>query len=113
MSKSEKQWVSLCDDADIAEGGREVFEVGGRWIAVFRVSGRLYAIEDLCTHDGGILTEDEKGKPVPLQNDYEIACPRHGARFDIRTGKVLSAPALVDVPWFVVQVNAGKIEIAV
>ncbi|MCS6834743.1 MAG: non-heme iron oxygenase ferredoxin subunit [Anaerolineae bacterium] len=111
MSKKTSTWVVLCADEDIAEGSREVFEVDGKWIAVFRVSGKLYAIEDLCTHDGGTLTERADGSPVPLDG-YEIECPRHGGRFDIRSGKAVHAPALIDVPWYETRVQDGMIEIA-
>lgn len=112
MSKKVNTWVTLCADEEIAEGGREVFEIDGKWIAVFRVSDKLYAIEDLCTHDGGTLTERADGSPVPLDN-YEIECPRHGARFDIRNGKATHPPALVDVPWYEVRIHEGMIEIAI
>ena len=101
----------VCPVADIPEGAREVFEVNGRWVAIFCVSGRYYAIDDMCTHDGNTLTEDARGNPVPLDG-YEIECPRHGARFDIRTGKALSAPAFKDVRRYETRVVDGMIEIA-
>jgi len=101
----------VCPATDIPEGAREVFEVNGRWVAIFCVGGRYYAIDDMCTHDGNTLTEDARGNPVPLDG-YEIECPRHGARFDIRTGKALSAPAFKDVRRYETRVVDGMIEIA-
>ncbi len=104
------EFITICPVSEIPEGQREVFDVNGRWVAIFCVSERYYAIEDVCTHDGQTLTENAKGQPVPLDG-YEIECPRHGARFDIRNGKVLSAPALTDVRRYEVRVHDGQIEI--
>ncbi len=105
-------FITVCPASEITAGQRIVFNIKDRWIAIFNVSDKYYAIEDVCTHDGNTLTEDEKGNEVPLEG-FTIACPRHGAQFDIRDGKVLRAPALVDVPWFAVRVIDGNIEVAV
>ena len=88
------------DDAPTGEGGRprrsclpaarNCAEVDGRAIAVFNVDGAFYAIDDVCTHDGGPLAEGELW-------GCEIQCPRHGARFDVRTGKPLCMPAFEPV----------------
>jgi 3-phenylpropionate/trans-cinnamate dioxygenase ferredoxin subunit len=107
-----KEFISVCPAAEIPEGQRAVFSIKDRWIAIFCVSARYYAIEDVCTHDGNVLTEDLNGSEVPLV-DYEIACSRHGSRFDIRDGKVKNPPALIDVPWFAVRVQAGMIEVEI
>jgi 3-phenylpropionate/trans-cinnamate dioxygenase ferredoxin subunit len=76
----------VCSVSDVPEGGKKVLEAGDRLIGLFHVGGEFWAIDDLCTHDGGPLAEG------PLEG-YTIICPRHGARFDIRTGRVLSMPA--------------------
>jgi 3-phenylpropionate/trans-cinnamate dioxygenase ferredoxin subunit len=60
------EFHEICPVADIPVGGREVFDIQGKWVAVFNVGGTFYAIDDVCTHDGNTLTEDEKGNPVPL-----------------------------------------------
>lgn len=108
------EFITICPTSEIPEGERAVFQVKEHWVAIFNVSGRYYAIEDLCTHDGNILTEDEAGNPVPLKDDYIIACPRHGARFDIRDGKA-KTPAItaVDVPFYPVRIRDDNIEIAI
>ena len=98
------RYVSVAKTAEIGPGDREIFDIEGYYIAVFNVSGKYYAIEDRCTHDDGPLVEGDL-------DGYEIACPRHGARFDIRTGKVLSMPAVVDVPWFPTRVEGDDIQI--
>jgi 3-phenylpropionate/trans-cinnamate dioxygenase ferredoxin subunit len=99
-------FVTVAQTADIPPGEREVFDVEGYYIAVFNVGGTYYAIEDVCTHDDGPLADGEL-------DGYEIECPRHGARFDIRTGKVLSMPAVIDVPWFPVRVEGDDIQVSV
>ncbi len=100
------RFVTVAPAAEIAPGQREVFDVEGFYIAVFNVGGTYYAIEDRCTHDDGPLAEGEL-------YGFEIECPRHGARFDIRNGKVLLMPAVLDVQWFPVRVANGEIQIDV
>lgn len=99
------EFITVAKTDEIKPGEREVFGIGRKWIAVFNVDGTYYAIEDLCTHDDGPLAEGELTGCV-------IACPRHGATFDIRNGKVLSAPALVDVPAYEVRVEGDEIQLS-
>jgi 3-phenylpropionate/trans-cinnamate dioxygenase ferredoxin subunit len=99
-------FVKVAKTSDLPPGERIVVEIDDLYIAVFNVGGEFYAIEDVCTHDDGPLAEGEL-------DGYEIECPRHGARFDIRTGKVLSFPAVVDVPWFEVKVEGDDVLVAV
>jgi len=107
-----QEWVTLCSVGELGPGQREVFGVKGRWIAVFNVDGQFYAIEDLCTHDGNVLAFDLQDRPSKLV-DYEIECPRHGGRFDIRSGKATRSPAEIDVPWFRVRSSGGNLQILV
>ncbi len=96
------EFVTVAKTEEIKPGEREVFGIGRKWIAVFNVDGTYYAIEDVCTHDDGPLAEG-------TLNGCVIACPRHGATFDITNGKVLSAPALVNVPVYAVKVEGDEI----
>lgn len=75
---------------ELPPGGKKVVDVDGRAIALFRVDGAFYAIDDICTHDGGPLAEGDL-------IGCEIQCPRHGARFDLRTGRPLCMPAIEPV----------------
>ena len=75
---------------------------GGRGLAVSNVGGELYAIDDICTHDGGPLGEGT------LRGD-RLICPRHGAAFDPRTGKVLTLPAVRDVNAYRVTVDGDDV----
>lgn len=89
---------------DIAPGGKKVVELDGTLVALFNVDDeQYYAVEDICTHDGGPLAEGE------MVGRYEIACPRHGARFDIRTGAALSMPAFEPVQTYEVVVRNGDV----
>ncbi len=73
-------------------------------VAVFNLDGAYFAIEDVCTHDGGILTGGA------VEGDV-IVCPRHGARFSIRTGEVLAPPAYEDVATYPVRVEDGVVQV--
>lgn len=107
-----KKWITLCAASEISPGQREVFGVDNRWIAVFNVGGKIYAIEDLCTHDGNSLAFDRDDRPSKLV-DWEIECPRHGGRFDIRSGAATRSPAEIDVPWYEARIENGAIQIHV
>jgi 3-phenylpropionate/trans-cinnamate dioxygenase ferredoxin component len=97
-------FVTIATTDELKPGERIIVELGRHWIAVFNVDGSYYAIEDVCTHDDGPLAEGEL-------EGYVIACPRHGATFDIRTGQVLSPPALVDVSSYQVRVVGNEIQV--
>ena len=88
--------------ADLKSGDRRIVEIDGQAIAIFNIAGTYYAIADVCSHDDGPVAEGEL-------HDYEIECPRHGAHFDVRTGKVLSFPAIIDIPAYPVRVDQGTI----
>lgn len=98
-------FVKVAAVSELPPGGKILAEVEGRAIAVFQVEGAFYAIDDVCTHDGGPLAEGE------LQG-YEIRCPRHGARFDVRSGKALCFPAFEPVTTHAVEVRGGDLFVA-
>ena len=95
-------FVRIAGVDELKPGDRKVAEIEGLFIAVFNVGGQFYAIEDVCTHDDGPVAEGDL-------DGYEIECPRHGARFDIRDGHVLSFPAIVPVQTFPVRVEGDDI----
>ncbi len=72
--------------ADVPDPGRLTLEVDERLVVLLHVGGEFFCIDDVCTHDGGPLGDGE------LSN-FEVACPRHGAKFDIRNGRALTMPA--------------------
>lgn len=98
------RFVTVAQTAEIPPGERGVFDVEEYYIAVFNVGGTYYAVEDICTHDDGPLAEGEL-------YGFEIECPRHGARFDIRDGRVTRMPAVIPIQWFPVRVEGDDIQI--
>lgn len=91
---------------ELPEGSKLFVEVDDQPVALFRVNGQVYAIDDVCTHDGGPLAD---GKLC----EFEIECDRHGARFDIRTGSALSMPAVENVRAHHVKVDGDFIFVAI
>jgi 3-phenylpropionate/trans-cinnamate dioxygenase ferredoxin component len=87
---------------DIPDPGRLVVEIDERLVVILHVSGEVFAIDDVCTHDGGPLGEGEL-------DDHTIACPRHGAEFDIRTGAALTMPATRPTKAHDVKVEGGDV----
>jgi len=96
------EFVKVASVEELPPGERIWYDFEEESIVVFNVDGDYYAIADLCTHDDGPL---EDGK----LEGFEVECPRHGARFDIRTGKALCLPAVTAVPTFQVKVENGAI----
>jgi 3-phenylpropionate/trans-cinnamate dioxygenase ferredoxin subunit len=97
-------WVPVAPAADIAPGDYATFELESGFVAVFNVDGEFFAIDDVCTHDGGGLT----GGAV---EDHQVICPRHGARFCLRTGAALTAPAYEPVRSYPTRVTDGLVEV--
>ncbi len=100
------EYVKVAARAELPPGSKKLFDVDGRAIAVFNVDGEYFAIDDICTHDGGPLAEGEF-------EGAEIRCPRHGARFDVRTGKPLCFPAIEPVATHAVDVRGDDIFVAI
>lgn len=97
-------WVTVARVGEIEPGACRIVRLGDVPVAVFHVDGAYHAIEDVCTHDGGPLAEG-------VLEGCVIECPRHGARFDVRTGAVLSAPAFAPVPVYDVRVEGDAIQV--
>ncbi len=104
LDESKVEYIEIAQADEIANGERMFLEIDGRPIVVFRIADDYYAIADVCSHDDGPVGE---GDLV----GYDITCPRHGARFDVRNGKVLSLPAYQDIPAYPVRLVDGKLEL--
>lgn len=96
------EFVKVATTADLAPGERLFHDFEEETIILLNVNGEYYAIADLCSHDDGPLEDGEL-------DGYSIACPRHGACFDIRNGQVLSMPATKSIPSYQVKVENGNI----
>lgn len=90
--------------ADVPNGERIFVEIDGLAVVIFNIAGKFFAIADVCSHDDGPLGDGEL-------DGFEVTCPRHGASFDVRTGKVLSLPAIVDIPAYPTRVVDDQLEI--
>ena len=89
---------------EVQDGSTRLVEVDDRLVILSRIGDEYYCIDDICTHDGGTLSDGP-------HEGCEIACPRYGARFDLRTGKALSMPATQDTASHQVKVENGSIMI--
>lgn len=106
LDPSKLEYVEIAPADQLTDGERLFVELGGKSIVLFNLAGKLFAIGDVCSHDNGPVGDGEI-------EENEIICPRHGARFDIRTGKATSLPALVDIPAYPVRVVEGMVQIGV
>jgi 3-phenylpropionate/trans-cinnamate dioxygenase ferredoxin subunit len=102
------QKLSVCPAAELGPGEMRLVEVDGRKIGVFNCDDTLYAIEDRCSHDDGPLAEGEFDASA-----CTVECPRHGSRFDLRTGNPVNLPAYVPIDTFPVRVENGVIRVEV
>ncbi|MEN8260198.1 MAG: Rieske 2Fe-2S domain-containing protein [Pseudomonadota bacterium] len=97
-------WTDVIEIDNLGDGDHVVVDVDGTEIAVFNLKGHYFAIEDVCTHDGAEIASGT------LEGD-QIICPRHGARFCIKTGAVLSPPAYEDLYCFPLRVQHGVVQV--
>ena len=100
------EFVTIAKKDDIPAGEVRVYSVSGKELAVAHVDGAFYAIDDVCTHDGGPLGEG-------YIEDCQIECPRHGARFDLKTGKAMTLPAVMPVNSYPVRVEGDDVQVEV
>jgi nitrite reductase/ring-hydroxylating ferredoxin subunit len=98
--------VRVASAEDIPPGSAKLVEVEGQRLAVFNVDGRFYAIDDVCPHRGGPLSEGE------LEGEV-VTCPWHRSTFNVTTGAVLSAPARQGVSRYSVQYSGGELSVEV
>jgi len=99
-----KTFVPVVAAAEIPAGEVHVIVHDGRRYAVCNVEGTYHVVDDTCTHDDGPLGEGKL-------DGCAIVCPRHGARFDVRDGRVLSMPAAFPIRAYVTRVQEGQVEI--
>ncbi|MEO8397948.1 MAG: non-heme iron oxygenase ferredoxin subunit [Chloroflexota bacterium] len=98
------EFVTVATTDEMAPGERIVVEVDDVWVVIFNVGGQFYAIEDMCSHEEYMLSEGEI-------DGYSLECPKHGARFDVRDGKVLAPPAVSPVKAYAVRVVGHEVQL--
>jgi 3-phenylpropionate/trans-cinnamate dioxygenase ferredoxin subunit len=97
-------WLKVAPAAQIPPGDYMQIEIDTSLVAVFNIGGEFYAIDDVCTHDGGGLAGGEVDGDV-------VVCPRHGARFCLRTGAALTPPAYEPVRTYATRIVDGVVEV--
>ncbi|MCI0335594.1 MAG: non-heme iron oxygenase ferredoxin subunit [Planctomycetes bacterium] len=97
-------FVLVAKTSEIPDPGQLLVEVGERLVVLIHAAGHWYALDDICTHDGGPLSEG----PLDAQSGT-IVCPRHGAKFDIRTGAALTMPATKPTMAHEVKIDGDQI----
>ena len=98
------RWVAVMEAADLPDDTPAGVEVEGRHVLLFRSDGELYALDDLCTHAGALLSRG-------VIRDCTITCPLHGSRFDLRSGQIVRGPAHHPQPVLPARLRNGRIEV--
>ncbi len=106
FEESQLDFIEIAPASEIPNGERLFIDLGDNPIVIFNIAGQLFAISDTCTHDDGPLGDGEL-------RGFNVVCPRHGAEFDVRNGKVMKMPAVVDIPAYPTQIRDGIIFIGV
>jgi 3-phenylpropionate/trans-cinnamate dioxygenase ferredoxin component len=100
--------VNVAPVDELPPGSVKIVRAGQIAVGVYNLDGEYYAIEDRCSHDDGPLAEGDFDP-----DDAVVVCPRHGSRFDIRTGRPLTLPAFEPVETFPVVVEDGWVKVDV
>jgi 3-phenylpropionate/trans-cinnamate dioxygenase ferredoxin subunit len=100
------EFVVVSKVDDVGDGDRLFIEIDDLQLVLFNIAGEYFAIGDVCSHDDGPLGDGEI-------DTYDVICPRHGARFDVRSGQVSSLPAVINIPAYPVRLSGDNIEIGI
>ena len=98
----ERDFVKIGETKDIQSSQMKAVDVNGERVCVANVEGKYYVIGNVCTHMGGPLAEGKL-------EGFEVECPWHGSKFDIRTGKVVRPPAMREEPIYEVKVEDNNV----
>ncbi len=104
IDESKVEYLEIAPASELPPGERLFLEIDGKPIVIFNIAGRYFSIADVCSHDDGPVGEG-------ALEGYKITCPRHGAQFDVRNGKVMAMPAVVDIPAYPVRVVDGMLQL--
>ena len=111
------QWCDV--KVELKPGEHTVIELDEFSVLLVNIDGRFYAVENICPHDGGELdggtiedgTIDNGTVDNQSSDNATVTCPRHGACFSLKTGKVLKPPAFEDIGSFAVRIHDGQLQI--
>lgn len=97
-----KNWMKVGPVDELPAGSMKSVSIGNRRVVVYHADDGFYAVADECSHDYAAISTGHV-------KDGQIVCPRHGARFDIRTGEVKAPPAIVGIDTFETKVEQGNV----
>ena len=106
IDESKVEFLDMVPASELPNGERLFVEVEGKSLVIFNIADQLFAIGDICSHDDGPVGEGDL-------EGYNIVCPRHGGEFDVRNGKAVQLPAVVDIPAYPVRVADGMIQVGI
>jgi len=96
----------VAEIGEIEPGQTKIVKAGGKDLMLCNVAGEFFCVDNVCTHDGGTLSEGEL-------IDDEIECPRHGAHFNVKTGAVVTLPAIFPINAYPVKIDGNEIKIII
>ncbi|MFN3490641.1 MAG: Rieske (2Fe-2S) protein [Anaerolineales bacterium] len=106
FDESKAEFIEIAPASELPNGERLFVDLGDKPIVILNIAGKLFAIGDICTHDDGPLGDG-------MIEGNNIVCPRHGGEFDVRDGKAVQMPAVVDIPAYPVRVVDGMIQVGI
>ncbi|MDK1080100.1 MAG: non-heme iron oxygenase ferredoxin subunit [Anaerolineae bacterium] len=106
IKENKVDYLEIAPTSELPEGERLFVDIGDTPVVIFNIAGKFYAVGDICSHDDGPLGDGEV-------EEFRVVCPRHGAEFDVRSGKAVRMPAVVDIPAYPVRIKDGMIEVGV
>lgn len=106
FNESKIEYLEIAPESELPPGERLFVEIGGQSLVIFNIAGQFFSIADICSHDDGPVGEGDL-------EGYNVVCPRHGGEFDVRTGKAVQLPVVVDIPAYPVQIRDGNIFIGI
>ncbi len=99
-------FIEIAPASELPSGERLFVDIADKPVVIFNIAGQLFAIGDVCSHDDGPLGDG-------TIEGNNIVCPRHGAEFDLRNGKAMQMPAVIDIPAYPVRIVDGNIQIGI
>ena len=106
LEETKIEFSEIAPASELPNGERLFVDLGDKPIVIFNLAGQYFAIGDVCSHDDGPLGDG-------VISGQNIVCPRHGAEFDLRSGKAVAMPAVIDIPSYPVQVRNGVIFVGI
>tara|TARA_A100001037_G_scaffold185176_1_gene165907 strand:- start:1837 stop:2172 length:336 start_codon:yes stop_codon:yes gene_type:complete len=106
MTDENIEFHAVATTSEISEDEPKAVSIGRLDVGIYKLDGEFYAIDDICTHAYAMMTDG-------YIEDGQIECPLHGACFDIKTGKALTAPATIDLRPYPIKVEGDQISVGV